>query len=275
MVTQVRELTGKPDYSEHSYGLYSVVEPVTDPDFRPDETIQWVEWCGKVRTITSPCEDSPGEVPPVERVKVSDSSGIFEADGPILYFKPTCDSPMSSTEQVVTEAATDIASATEQKVVERELWTNVLEGCEAAIENCSDVRAAIGAVEQSLAWQLPGTGMIHVPMWAISYLTDVGILEKVNGQFRTLSGTPVAAGVGYFGPPGGLEEVDGFYIVGTGTVRVVRTPPFRTIYVFDSDNNTHHTLTERKIAVGYGCVCVYAAVTTTCIPEPFDTEESP
>lgn len=277
MVVHVRELSGQPDYGEHPFGLYSVVDPETSESFRVDEIAQWVEWCGKVRTIGLPCQGSPGEqdpAPPADQAKVPDSSVTEEAENFGLYFRPVCDSPISGVRDRIISAAFDVASATEQKVVEHELWTNVFEGCTPAIDECADVRAAFGAVEQALAWELPMLGVIHVPLWASAYLTDVGILQRVGDQVQTVSGTPVVLGAGYFGAPADLPDIEGFYIVGTGRVRVVRTPPVdpERTYVFDSDINLHTTLTERKVAVGYGCVCVYAPVTTTCIPEPLDAE---
>lgn len=110
--------------------------------------------------------------------------------------------------------------------------------------------AALAEVEQYLAEEYNGTGVIHITPRAAVLLGDDGLVRP-SGVLTTRTGTPVVIGAGYNG-------ADGLMIVGTGAPVLFRAGMPQQVEATDRTFNSETVLIQRTWLIGFDCVAVTA-----------------
>lgn len=109
---------------------------------------------------------------------------------------------------------------------------------------------AVAEVEQHLAENYNGLGVIHLTPRAAILLGDDGLVRP-SGVLTTRTGTPVVIGAGYDG-------ADGLMVLGTGAPVLYRAGTPQQVEVNDTTNNSGTVLIQRSWLIGWDCVAVTA-----------------
>jgi hypothetical protein len=109
---------------------------------------------------------------------------------------------------------------------------------------------ALADVEQYLAENYNGLGVIHVTPRAAVMLGDDGLVRP-SGVLTTRTGTPVVIGAGYNG-------ADGLMILGTGAPVLFRAGTPQQVEAHGSSHNNATVLIQRTWLIGWDCVAVTA-----------------
>lgn len=112
---------------------------------------------------------------------------------------------------------------------------------------------ALAEVEQELAENYNGTGVIHITPRVAILLGDDGLVRP-SGVLTTRTGTPVVIGAGYDGS-------DGLMILGTGVPVLYRADNPQNLGAAGRTDNTFATLLQRTWLIGWDCVAVTALYT--------------
>ena len=112
---------------------------------------------------------------------------------------------------------------------------------------------ALAEVEQHLAENYNGLGVIHLTPRAAVLLGDDGLVRP-SGTLTTRTGTPVVIGAGYDG-------ADGLTVLGTGAPVLFRAGTPTRIRVTDREANSDMALIQRTWLIGWDCVAVTASHT--------------
>lgn len=136
--------------------------------------------------------------------------------------------------------------------VEALFWTDAYAAA-VALPAPDSLLEALAEVEQYLAENYNGTGVIHITARVAILLGDDGLVRP-SGTLTTRTGTPVVIGAGYDGD-------DGLTIIGTGQPVLYRADNPQKLDGTSSSNNNHATLLQRTWLIGWDCVAVRATYT--------------
>jgi len=112
---------------------------------------------------------------------------------------------------------------------------------------------ALAEVEQHLAENYNGLGVIHLTPRAAVLLGDDGLVRP-SGTLTTRTGTPVVIGAGYDG-------ADGLMVLGTGAPVLYRAGTPQQVEANDTTHNSGTVLIQRSWLIGWDCVAVTATHT--------------
>jgi len=136
--------------------------------------------------------------------------------------------------------------------VESIFWNEAFTGA-TVITPPTSLLGALAEVEQHLAENYRGTGVIHLTPRAAVLLGDDGLVRP-SGVLTTRTGTPVVIGAGYDG-------ADGLTVLGTGVPVLFRAGTPQQVESHNRSNNDATTLIQRTWLVGWDCVAARATYT--------------
>jgi hypothetical protein len=144
----------------------------------------------------------------------------------------------------------------EAPAVEGIFWAEAVADAVAASTNLGDQSSlldALAEVEQHLAENYNGLGVIHLTPRAAVLLGDDGLVRP-SGTLTTRTGTPVVIGAGYDGS-------DGLMVLGTGAPVLFRAGTPQRVEANDTTYNSGTVLIQRTWLIGWDCVAVTATHT--------------
>lgn len=161
----------------------------------------------------------------------------------------------------------------EEARVEQAFWTGdlgntpSLRGATVVGTTAVSLQLGLAVLEQYVAEEYGGQGLIHMTRAAASLLAD-GSLTSNGGRLSTKLGTPVAAGAGYdgSGPAGEAATATTEYLYVTPPVFGYRTDPFTSSNnpgdLLDRATNDLYAVTERTYLLGFDPCGVAATLIT-------------
>lgn len=158
--------------------------------------------------------------------------------------------PIFSGDRTAQERAEARLLAFEQYAVEKWLW-GLFEtrGWDAATSN--NISATIGLLEEKIAADYSGVGVIHLTRGLALWGLDTGVLETSRQRLQTKLGTPVVAGGGYGTVNDGA--------VATGPLVGFRSDVYEPDTVRDLGHNNASGFASRDYVIGFDD-CVYTAI---------------
>jgi hypothetical protein len=239
-----------------------------------------------------PCQDWSQSADPNTSKDIPDREANGEWDPYGIYIGDKCSALAGTLVYDETSARTTAALERQTShLIERILWTNIVQGDDFALGGhpnvaLSDAAAdtlttgpvgivnsvylAIEAINEALGGE---RGMIHVPAPVAAYLNFYGLIVR-QGQTLQVAGTDhlVVAGSGYTGSgPGNVAADAGtvwMYVTSPVAVRtsdILVTPP-NVAAAVDRDTNLIEVRAER-LAVAYWDLCLHGAI-EVCLPDP-------
>lgn len=236
------------------YGLFTVAEPrlSTDEHWRIGVTWQ-SQACGLTKVTTGPCIDEVAALTPDDLCSVRQ----FE---PFTVYTYNNDAvPGRTLDEHRADAVARLVGA-EQRSVEEKVWAMM--GAEVGVPidlSGQDIRFGLGYVEQILAQDFNGLGVIHMSHLVATLLWDA--LVVTGGRVSTVHGTPVAIGAGY---DTGINPLttDGT-IFGTGPMVMYRGDIDTREQAIARDTNNVSFIAQRDYVVGWDCGTVGVRVPHT------------
>ncbi|WP_395160396.1 hypothetical protein [Ilumatobacter sp.] len=152
-----------------------------------------------------------------------------------------------------TTSPDSVFAYSEAPAVEGIFWDEAT-GAATALPAASSLLSALAEVEQHLAEEYNGLGVIHLTPRAAIMLGGDGLVRP-SGTLTTRTGTPVVIGAGYDG-------ADGLTVLGTGAPVLFRAGTPQQVETNDGTHNSSTVLIQRTWLIGYDCV----AVTSTHTP---------
>lgn len=147
---------------------------------------------------------------------------------------------------------TSIFALAEAPAVEEIFWNEAFLAA-TTLAAPANLLLALAEVEQHLAENYNGTGVIHITPRVAILLGDDGLVRP-SGTLTTRTGTPVVIGAGYDG-------TDGLAILGTGQPVLYRADNPQTLTGTNPNINNYATLMQRTWLIGWDCVAVKAIAT--------------
>lgn len=145
-----------------------------------------------------------------------------------------------------TSSPDSIFAYSEAPAVEALFWSKAVDA--ATTKSATSLLGALAEVEQFLAEEYNGLGVIHLTPRAAVMLGDDGLVRP-SGTLTTRTGTPVVIGAGYDGS-------DGLTVLGTGTPVLHRAGTPQQVEASDGTFNNGTTLIQRSWLIGWDCVAV-------------------
>lgn len=274
-----------PALTPYAFGLFSAAtmppEPA-DPHWMCG--IQYEPYaCDQAKLIADECEADP---PPE---KAADPGVPLVEGTPFVVYDGFNCSIVGRSEADIIDRARRALTLGEQRAVEEAYWTGSLGNTpnlanpDAVVLNPVDppgpadalsLAAGLAALENYLASNYGGLGVIHMPRGVATLLTRDGLLcgcGGTRGKLTTALGTPVAAGGGYVantGPDGSPAPPGTAWMYATGRVVIYRSDivinPDSVAQAFNRKTNTVHILAERTYVVAHECVLAAVLVTISC-----------
>ena len=144
--------------------------------------------------------------------------------------------------------------ASEQSAVEQGIQQAVLAGAQSADGPGDTVPSAIGALEDMIAQDYGGQGILHLPMRAGTEAARFGLLRQVGDHLETWAGNLVVIG-NYDDDLFGGTPGQNTCLYATGAMDLYRSdlvevPPQ---YGFNNNENDYYALIERSYAVIVDC----------------------
>jgi hypothetical protein len=235
------------------YGLFTVAEPRLSTDEHWRLGVQWQsQGCGLTKVTTGPC------IADVEALDPDDLCSVREFD-PFTVYAYNNDAVVGRTLQEHMADATTRLVASEQRSVEEQVWGLISAEVGAPVDLTSqDIRFGFGYVEQALAQQFNGLGVIHISHLVATLLWDALVIS--GGRVTTLHGTPVVVGAGYdivnpLTSPG--------TIFGTGPMVMYRGDIDTREQAIDKSTNNVSYIAQRDYVIGWDCGSVGVLVPHT------------
>lgn len=251
---EVRVPVAPPQVQPRLHGLITTVQPI--PLQTHDRLgVQWAGGgaCGGVISVTEdPCIDGSDSPEALEFVR-----GCLEGGTAGRYTLYT-GVARSLIDRFGGDLATDpggVFTHAEAPAVEQLFWSHAYSSAN-SVTPASSLLDALSLVEQDLAENYNGLGMIHVTPRVAVLLGDDGLVRP-NGKLTTRTGTPVVIGAGYDGST--------LSILGTGVPVLYRATNITSISVTDRSANDELLLYQRTWLIGYDC---WASVATYTPPDP-------
>ena len=176
------------------------------------------------------------------------------ADPFTIYSGIACSSPVFNAVQ----AAERILAQGEDCQVEQRFWhqqmsrQDLLDLGEGGLYGLDD---AFELIEAEAATRYAGQLYLHVPIYALSRLLLLRLVDRVGPSFQTPYGSIVVPGCGYKdakGPKGEDPPTTGFWMLATGQVQVRRSEVF-TNSAFDAKKNRQGAIAERTYVIIADC----------------------
>lgn len=255
MTTVAHNVTAPP-IAPYRYGLFSVAAeqaPDTPHAFGVGQYTWESDWCGEAVAVThSPCvQDNP------ESISIDSTLCNLAQFQPFwVYAYSQAGAGAYLSDELQAQARDRIANGS-QYAVEAQLWATM----DAAITQVSVTGGVQGLayVEQLLAQQYKGLGVIHMSRYAATILGQLGLLMPDGATLRTKLGTPVVAGAGYQQVGGALPTT--YDIFGTGPVVVVGGATTIIPALLDTAINNVHALAFKPYVAGWDCTAVGVTIT--------------
>lgn len=280
-----------PAFTPLPYGLFSVVQWVTDGDPHWQAGIQFQpETCETPSTTALYC---PNADEPIEKTEEFGVPTVGANDFTV-YATLNC-SPVGG---IFEDSARRTLAALERRehiAVERTFWTGELDNAKVAdvvyphlaadtevisevapgvgeillqaaadvvVTGAFDLVEGLGLLEQALAECYGGVGVIHAPRKTLIPLADRHVIVQDGDQMRTFGGNLIAFGSGYAntGPDGTPAPEGQAWLYATGQIIGRRSEPRFSSSSAQGLNRSVNTLrltVERTYTLGWDC-CLLA-----------------
>jgi hypothetical protein len=255
-MTNVAHNVTAPPVAPYRFGLFSVAAeaPPDDGHAFGVGLYTWEsDWCGEAVAVThSPCVQDNPEAIAVDSTLCNLSQ--FQPFWVYAYSQGGAGAFMS--DELSAQARDRIANGA-QYAVEAQLWTQM----DTAITQVAVTGGpqGLGYIEQLLAQNYKGLGVIHMGRYAATILGQQGLLMADGPVLRTKLGTPVVAGAGYQQVGGALPAT--YDVFGTGPVVVVGGATTIIPAVIDTAINNVHALAFKPYVAGWDCTAVGVTIT--------------
>lgn len=245
-----------PAVAPYRFGLFSVVPeaPPDDPHLGAIGLYSWEsDWCSEAVGVTgSPCvQDNPAAIAIDSTVcNVSQFVPFW------VYAYSQSGAGAYLSDELQAQARDRLVNGS-QFGVEQQMWAQL----DAAVTQVAVTGAVAGLayVEQRLAQDYKGLGVVHMGRYAGIVLGQMGLLTPDGQVLRTKLGTPVVVGGGYQQVGGALPTtVDVF---GSGPLVLVGGAPTIIPAVIDPLINNVHALAFKPYVVGWDCLAVGVTIT--------------
>lgn len=248
------QLVEAPAVVPQPYGIFSVAEPrlATDEHWRLG--IRWQsQACAEAKVTTGACIE-PRETP----LTPDDYCYTVEFEPFTVYAYDNDDIPGHTLAEHQAQAIQRLVNG-EQKAVESQVWANIGTDAGAPVDLSGyDIRFALGFVEQQIAQNYGGTGVIHVNHLVATVLWDAFVVQ--GGRLTTIHGTPVVVGSGYDLATDPLARLG--YIYGTGAMVIYRGDIDTRESAINKPINQVSYIAQRDYVVGWDCYSVAVKATT-------------
>lgn len=243
-----RHLVEAPPVVPYSYGLFSVAEPrvMADPHWRFG-VIWQSQSCFQTDVTTSACFEE------IEPINPLDDSCVTPDYEPFTVYAYNVDEIPGRT---LAEREQDTISrllAGEQRSAEEYVWGNLTAAAGGNVDlTASSAHYALAWLEQELAEQYGGTGVIHMNRATAMMLYDAFRVQ--GGRLFTPMGTPVVAGGGYDEQGGTATGLGTMY--GTGPLLIWRGDIDTRQNAVSKSDNTVSIIAQRDYVVGWDCATI-------------------
>lgn len=294
MVTNMRLLVDAPPYTPSPYGLLSVADMRSEGDQHWQAGVTWQSNCGDSTTTFDECISSS---PAASGIPTSKGAGFGPAWRGATPFTVFAEIDCSSIDfyDRADQLATEALTRNETYTVERAFWSGIVDHTQniayphlAADDNVWDPNSvhpillqqaaytvtgtgvdpvcALAMLENDLAIEINGQGVIHMPNELAVYLMAENVLIRDGNRLLTPNGNVVVVGNGYTGTGPNGENADGvLWMYSTGrvfgyrsSIRILKPPG-----AFDRSLNTVKVIAERNYVMAYDC---YLAGVPVCLP---------
>lgn len=250
------QLVEAPPVVPLPYGIFSVAEPRLSTDDHWRLGVQWQsQACSSTKVTTGNCIDV--EVP---ALTPDDYCSVSQYD-PFTVYAYNDDAVVGHTLEEHLANTIQRLIATEQRSVEESLWAMLGTGAVSttALPTVSS-GVALGYLEQILAQNYGGVGVIHMSRLAATHLWE--FLEVQGGKLVTKLGTPVVAGAGYENITTPTAD---FTMFASGPVVLYRGDIDTRENSLDRATNQASIIAQRDYVLGWDCVAY--GVTANFVPE--------
>lgn len=157
-----------------------------------------------------------------------------------------------------TRSVRDLLDLSGPKAIERRYWWSLINDATVLTgDDGIDPATAIAALEQYLADNYNGGGLIHTSVWGVAHLSSAGLLDSTatgDERLRTWRGTPVVVGSGYSrsGSDNPVDESE-WWMAATGEI-TIRMSSIDIFDVVDKTTNQRIALAEQTVVVSDDCV---------------------
>lgn len=248
------QLVDAPAVVPQPYGIFSQAEPRLATDDHWKLGIKWQsQGCFKAPATTGPCIDDVDPLDP-------DNYCVVRQFEPFTIYSYNDDSVIGRTLDEHRADAVARLIGSEQRSVETQVWAQMVADAGAAIDlSAQDIRFGLGYVEQYLAREFNGMGVIHMTHLTATLLWDA--LVVTGGKIQTVHGTPVVVGAGYDTSINPLT--DDSTIVGTGPMVMYRGDIDTREQAIAMANNRVSFIAQRDYVFGWDCGAVRVLVPNT------------
>lgn len=274
-----------PAVEPYKYGLFSVAQmpaAESDPHWQCGVTYEPFS-CDKSSAVGDYCPTPPALVPGPKTVP----EGVDQVNGlPFTVYDGFNCSIVGRSEADIMERARQALALGERRAVEEAYWTGAvgnrprLADPSAVVLNAVPAPTAadaltpvagIAALENYLASNYGGTGIIHGPRGVSALLARYHLAFAEGTVLRTLVGTPVALGGGYTvnTGPDGVEAPPGTaWLYATGNVVIRRSEvwvnPDSVAQALNRTSNNVTLLAERTYVVTHECLLAAVLININC-----------
>lgn len=264
-----------PTITPARYGLVSAADMVVESDPHFVNGIEFEQNpCGPAKLAANECVTSPG----AER-EVPDGIDVVES-GPITVYNGFTCRAVGVSEAEMLDRARKSLSGGEWAAVEKAVWSQgdplrlmndgTGEGAETEVLTTEAVSLVkgIGLLEEHLADQYGGVGVIHAPRGVAGFAAERRQIDVEGGRKVTTLGTRWSFG-NYPNTDidGVAAAVDTAWLVATGAVAVrrseVKQRPTNLGEALDRRTNEIFAIAERTYVVSWECVQAAVLVTLT------------
>jgi hypothetical protein len=174
----------------------------------------WADLC--TPAPATPCNPTGSTV-----TKNFDEPELIVGDPIVVYAGVKCHSFTSAQQNENLANARMVLEYTEDRVMEQQLLQTALTYGTDLGAGPFGVNKAMGLLEQWLDLEYAGQGLIHMSRQAATEAQSMHLLEAdLDGRLRTINGTPVVNGRGYY--TGTFPAIDGMKMFATGQVTLIK-----------------------------------------------------
>ena len=239
------QLVEAPPVVPLPYGLFSVAEPRLTTDDHWKVGVQWQsQACVSTAGAVGYCEAS-------ERGPLLPETGycsISQFD-PFFVYAYNTDPVIGHTLEEHRANTVQRLIASEQRTAEQFLWSQLVAQSGPVVSlSAFGPGVILGYLEQVLAENYGGQGVIHMSRQAATYLWEY--LQTQGGKLVTKLGTPVIAGAGY-DPIS--SPIDKFTMYVSGPVVLYRGETDVRANAVSRSNNEVSIIAQRDYVLGWDC----------------------
>jgi hypothetical protein len=250
-----------PAVQPYRYGLLSAAQVLPTDDVHMALGTIWIpNQCDRPGIAPDPCA-TPAVAKELAELPLAPDVVPFA-----VYGSFTC-SLVGFTPEEAHERAVAHLTQGEQRAVEYAVWTgeqgtepHLADSSTTTLAGASTPADAVATLEDWLATNYSGTGVLHMARGAATWLASDNLLRREGDRLETQLGTRVAAGGGYSeantSPAGAAAAAGTYWIYATGAVVLRRSPIIEVgsgAQGFDVGTNNIIALAERYYSVGWEC----------------------